>query len=89
MIRGDAGTKAGQHLHSLVELLGELPVLLVTPAVAQIEQTPVEGGHVRVELVVETLQILREATQLFRIDDSSGHGGFSLACLSGPLLAGN
>jgi hypothetical protein len=60
-------------VHRLLELLGELLVLLVAPGVAQADELAVQACHAIAQLGVEELEMVGEAPQLDGVDDRLGH----------------
>src|SRR4051794_6757954 len=73
-VLGGRLNKTRQHLHRLVELLGELGVLLVAPGVAEADHLAVQGGQAGLQVGVEALQVVGEAAQLRGVNDGLRHG---------------
>jgi len=67
--------QARETLDLLLELLGELLLLLVAPSFTQGAQLNPEQVYADLYVGAELLKALRELTQFFRVDNSLWHGG--------------
>ena len=88
MLIGDL-SKFLERLHRLPELLGKLFMLLILPAVSQRGKARLEGAHPVLQIDIEALQLLCEATHFIRIHDCLGHSdsgvGVSLPAKGAPF----
>ena len=67
--------EAVQGLERLIEFHRKFPLLLISPGLAETNEAAVQDRHLVLEFSVETLEILGESSEFFRIDNGFGHGG--------------
>jgi hypothetical protein len=65
--------RAADELHVLLELFGELLLLLIAPSGAQGVKLTGQGGHPLLKLGVEELELMGKAAELRRVDDCLRH----------------
>jgi hypothetical protein len=62
------------YVQGLLELLGELHMLLVAPGVAEPRHLRVQSGQSLPQVAIELLEVMRETPQFQGINDCLGHG---------------
>jgi hypothetical protein len=65
--------EALEHQRGLIELLGELLVLVVAPRIGQAVQLAMHHQELIRQLIVELFEIVREAPELGRVHDGLRH----------------
>src|SRR5262249_22659805 len=64
----------------LLEFLDKLLVFLVAPALAQASQLPAQHQHLILQFVGKSIELVRKAAQLLRIDNRLRHADAPLGC---------
>ena len=65
--------ESAEHLHRLLELLRKFRVFLISPSLAQMHHAAMNDLQLILKFIIEPLEILRESTQFFWIDNCLGH----------------